>query len=62
MEFYGVGPKDLEGIVSQLRVTEGVEVAVFMYELRQNEFKVSLRSKREGRCQQDCTVFWRRWS
>ncbi len=45
MEFYGVRPKDLEGIVSQLRVTEGVEVAVFMYELRQNEFKVSLRSK-----------------
>ena len=25
--------------------TEGVEVAVFMYELKQNEFKVSLRSK-----------------
>ena len=45
MDFYGVGPKDLEGIVSQLRVTEGVEVAVFMYELKQNEFKVSLRSK-----------------
>ena len=44
MDFYGVGPKDLEGIVSQLRVTEGVEVAVFMYELKQNEFKVSLRS------------------
>ena len=40
-----MGPKDLEGIVSQLRVTEGVEVAVFMYELKQNEFKVSLRSK-----------------
>ena len=45
MDFYGVGPKDLEGIVSQLRVTEGVEVAVFMFELKQNEFKVSLRSK-----------------
>ena len=45
MDFYGVRPKDLEGIVSQLRVTEGVEVAVFMYELKQNEFKVSLRSK-----------------
>ena len=45
IDFYGVGPKDLEGIVSQLRVTEGVEVAVFMYELKQNEFKVSLRSK-----------------
>ncbi len=26
-------------------MTEGVEVAVFMYELKQNEFKVSLRSK-----------------
>ena len=47
MDFYGVVPKDLEGIVSQLRVTEGVEVAVFMYELTQNEFKVSLRSKSE---------------
>lgn len=47
MDFYGVAPKDLEGIVSQLRVTEGVEVAVFMYELKQNEFKVSLRSKSE---------------
>ena len=45
MDFYGVGPKDLEGIVSQLRVTEGEEVAVFKYELKQNEFKVSLRSK-----------------
>ena len=47
MDLYGVVPKDLEGIVSQLRVTEGVEVAVFMYELKQNEFKVSLRSKSE---------------
>ena len=47
MDFYGVVPKDLEVIVSQLRVTEGVEVAVFMYELKQNEFKVSLRSKSE---------------
>lgn len=45
MEFFGVGPKDLEGIVSQLRVTQGVEVAIFLYELKQGEFKVSLRSK-----------------
>ena len=36
--------KDLEGIVSQLRVTRGVEVAVFMYETGAQEFKVSLRS------------------
>ena len=37
--------KDLEGIVSQLRVTAGVEVAIFLYELESGEFKVSLRSK-----------------
>ncbi len=45
MEFYGVTPKDLEGIVSQLRVTKGVEVAIFMYEQKTNIYKVSLRSK-----------------
>ncbi|MGN1377658.1 MAG: bifunctional oligoribonuclease/PAP phosphatase NrnA [Dorea sp.] len=45
MEFYGVTPKDLEGIVSQLRVTKGVEVAIFMYEQKANIYKVSLRSK-----------------
>lgn len=45
MDFYGVTPKDLEGIVSQLRVTKGVEVAIFLYELKPQEFKVSLRSK-----------------
>lgn len=44
MDFYGVKAKDLEGIVSQLRVTQGVEVAVFMYELEPSVFKVSLRS------------------
>mgnify|MGYP000084570698 FL=1 len=47
MDFYGVKPKDLDGIVSQLRNTRGVEVAIFMYELDQNVFKVSLRSGNE---------------
>lgn len=45
MQFYGVTVKELEGIVSQLRVTKGVEVAIFMYELEPNIYKVSLRSK-----------------
>ena len=40
----GIKPSDLEGIVSQLRVTQGVEVAIFMYELAKDEFKVSLRA------------------
>lgn len=45
LDFYGVGPQDLEGIVSQLRLTDGVEVAVFLYETGNQEFKVSMRSK-----------------
>lgn len=45
MDFYEVGIKDMEGIVSQLRVTKGVEVAIFMYEVETNVYKVSLRSK-----------------
>ncbi len=45
MDFYGVAPGDLDGIVSQLRVTKGVEVAVFMYETEASVYKVSLRSK-----------------
>lgn len=44
MDFYEVSPKDLEGIVSQLRLTRGVKVAIFLYELQSHEFKISLRS------------------
>ena len=45
MDFYHVEPKDLDGIVQQLRVIKGVEVAIFIYEVKPQEFKVSLRSK-----------------
>ena len=44
MNFYQVEPYDLDGIVSQLRNTKGVECAIFMYELKSLEYKVSLRS------------------
>ena len=47
MDVYGVKPKELDGIVSQLRVTKGVEVAIFLYELSHHEFKVSLRAAGE---------------
>ena len=43
MEFYGVNGKDMDGIIDQLRLTEGVEVAIFMYQTGPQEFKVSLR-------------------
>ena len=45
MQEYDVLPKHLDGIVSQLRVTKDVEVAIFLYELEDGEFKVSTRSK-----------------
>ena len=45
MEFFGAEPSDLEGIVSQLRQTKDVEVAMFLYELEPQVYKVSLRSK-----------------
>ena len=45
MEFFQAEPSDLEGIVSQLRQTKGVEVAIFLHEMQPQLFKVSLRSK-----------------
>lgn len=44
MEFYGVTANDLDGIVNQLRITKGVECAIFMYETGNHEYKVSMRS------------------
>lgn len=44
MQFYGVQGCDMDGIIDQLRVTEGVECAVFMYETGNHEYKVSMRS------------------
>jgi phosphoesterase RecJ-like protein len=44
LDFYNATSKDLEGIVSQLRIIKGVECAVFMYEIGTLEYKVSLRS------------------
>ena len=44
MDFYNVGPKDLDGISSQLLTIRGVECAMFLYQTGQQEYKVSLRS------------------
>lgn len=44
MAFYGVTGQDFDGIVDQLRITEGVECAIFMYEIGIHEFKISMRS------------------
>ena len=44
MKQYHVLPKHLDGIVNQLRVTKGVEAAVFLYENEDSSYKVSTRS------------------
>ncbi len=45
MKFFGVESSDLDGIVEQLRITEGVECAIFLYETDVQQYKVSMRSK-----------------
>lgn len=44
LDLYGAKPADLDGIIDQLRITKGVEVAVFLYEAKLHEFKVSMRA------------------
>lgn len=44
LNFYDATPKDLEGIVNQLRIIKGVECAIFMYAIGNLEYRVSLRS------------------
>ena len=45
MELYGLQPRDMDGVVSQLNNVRGVPVAVFIYEVEEGRQKVSLRSK-----------------
>lgn len=45
LDFYNADSKDLEGVVSQLNQTKGVECTIFMYQTGVLEYKVSLRSK-----------------
>ena len=57
MEFFGITHKDLGGIVEQLRLTVGVEVAVFIYQTDVYEYKVSLRSKKYVDCNEVAGYF-----
>lgn len=41
---YDADKKDLSGIVNQLRIVKGVEVALYLYETNENMYKVSMRS------------------
>ena len=47
MEFYGANSKDIDGIIDQLRVTKGVEVAILIHETGPQIYKVSMRSNHQ---------------
>ncbi len=44
----GLTARELDGIVNQLRLTEGVEIALFLYETEPGIFKASLRATGEA--------------
>lgn len=44
MEFFGADFEDLDGIIEQLRLTKGVEVAILLVETGMLTYKVSMRS------------------
>lgn len=44
LDFYESDSSDLDGVIDQLRITQGVEVAILIYELNNREYKISMRS------------------
>ena len=54
---FDAAPSDTEGIVNQLRITKGVKVAAFIYELKEDEYKVSLRANQNVDVSKVCAVF-----
>lgn len=44
MDLYAAKPSDLDGVIDQMRTTEGIEVAILLDERETGEYKVSMRS------------------
>lgn len=44
LEFYNAVASDMDGIIDQMRITQGIEVAILIYELNFKEYKVSMRA------------------
>ncbi len=57
MELYGAAPADLDGIIDQLRVTEGVEVAILVREEGTQNHKISMRSNGKVDVSKICCLF-----
>lgn len=57
MAFYGATSEDLDGIIDQLRVTKGVEVAILIHETGEQIYKVSMRSNGKINVNTICSYF-----
>ena len=57
MRLFGASHEDLEGVIDQLRMTEGVETAVLISEDETGTFKFSMRSNRQVDVSRICEVF-----
>ncbi len=57
MEFYDATSADLEGVIDQMRTTEGVEVAILLTERVPGEFKASMRSNDTVNVSEICQFF-----
>ncbi len=57
MKFYGIKSSDLDGIIDQLRTTEGVEVAILLTEREFGKFGVSMRSNNHVDVSEICRYF-----
>ena len=57
MEAYGVTKQDMDGIVSQLRLTKDVQAAIFLYPTEDGAFKVSLRANGDMRVSDVAAAF-----
>ncbi len=57
MQLYAAVPADLDGIIDQLRVTEGVEAAILIREEGCQQYKVSMRSNGKVDVNKICGLF-----
>lgn len=57
MKFYGASSEDLDGIIEQLRIVKGIEVAILAHEVKTQEYKVSMRSNGDIDVQQAAVYF-----
>ena len=46
MKKYNVTTNDLDAVIASIRNVDGVEVAMFAYQLKEDTYKISLRSKK----------------